>query len=82
MSKLHSYKLYRYTGPTFSIKDLTFSANCLLKVKEEYFCPITNLKWLVLEDKAVRIRMENLGHFVEVSKSKYKVYEIDNKKPT
>ena len=75
-------KLYRYTGPTFSIKDLTFSANCLLTVKEEYFCPITKVKWLVLEDKSVRIKMENLGHFVEVSKSKYKVYEIDNKKPT
>lgn len=75
-------KLYRYTGPAFSIRDLHFKTNCLLNVKEEYSCPITELMWLVLEDKSVRIKMENLGHFVEVSKSKYKVYEIDNKKPT
>lgn len=69
-------KLYRYTGPAFTIKDLIFKTNCLLNVKEEYSCPITEITWLVLEDKSVRIKMENLGHFVEVSKSKYKVYEI------
>ena len=61
-------KLYRYTGPTFSIKDMQFKTNCLLKVKEEYYCSISSVTWLVLDDKPVRINMKNPAHFVEISK--------------